>query len=157
MYDNWRYALDFASAGYGVLAPDSPAKPAPRARCCFPQTKSLVKSRGRAERKRNNLPGMANGALRSRAAAGGSGGLALSLLASDQYTYWCDDLVYASPCSAFDQDQGWPYCYASDAAAIAREPGGWASYYARVYELRRRACLPRDWSGKNLDAFSRDQ
>ena len=101
-YDNWRYALDLASAGYGVLAPDS--------------------------------MGNATGA-RYRAPVAD---LAKTLASDGDYSYWCDDEVYAGGCAAFDEADGYPLCFSSDGDAIAADPDAWASYYAKVYELRRR-------------------
>jgi len=101
-YDNWRYALDLASAGYGVLAPDS--------------------------------MGNATGA-RYRAPVAD---LAKTLASDGDYSYWCDDEVYAGGCAAFDEADGYPLCFSSDGDAIAADPKSWASYYAKVYELRRR-------------------
>ncbi|KAH8071972.1 hypothetical protein JL721_3878 [Aureococcus anophagefferens] len=101
-YDNWRYALDLASAGYGVLAPDS--------------------------------MGNATGARYREPVAD----LAESLASDGDYAYWCDDEVYAGGCAAFDDADGYPLCFSSDGDAIAADPESWASYYAKVYEPRRR-------------------
>ena len=56
----------------------------------------------------------------------------------DDFRWWCDDNVYAGGCANFDWPSGSPFCFSSRADEILHDPAAWASYYERVYEIRRR-------------------
>lgn len=112
-YDNWRYLMMMAAAGYAVLAPDSMA------------------GHALGLRWRSPVPDLAAATLeRARAAEGRAA-------PADEGVFWCADNVYTDGCPPFSR--GGPIgCYASDPAAIALDPRGWRAYYERIHELRRR-------------------
>ena len=119
-YDNWRYAAMMAAEGYVVLAPDSMAAPAE------------LRLRHRAP-----VPDLASSLARN----------------DSLYRWWCDDNVYADAgCASFTAGSaggGWPLCYTSSAAEILAYPDAWRSYYARVFELRRREVY---WALQRLES-----
>jgi len=118
-YDNWRYATLMASAGYAVIAPDSFAASPSSSEPVVPIHEPPL---------RNRVPVTNLAAALARNAS--------------TYRWWCDDNVYADGgCASFDSPAGYPLCYSSDAEAILSHPQQWRSYYARVFELRRRELL----------------
>ncbi|KAL1503781.1 hypothetical protein AB1Y20_012249 [Prymnesium parvum] len=52
--------------------------------------------------------------------------------------YWCADLLYAAGCDAASAGGASPACFSSEADHILYDPAGWAAFYERVFEMRRR-------------------
>lgn len=53
-------------------------------------------------------------------------------------TFWCANEVYSGGCVGSDTGGARPACFSSDATHVRYDPAGWAAFYERVYELRRR-------------------
>jgi len=126
-----RSAARLAALGYGVFVPDSMAHSADlklrhRAPAEDASTKTLTLAEYVAE-----LEAAPPTASSSSASSASSSSAAASV-------YWSDDLVYGSECGS----QGWnsaaPFCYNSSSSALfLSDPDGFASYYQRVFQLRK--------------------
>ena len=64
--------------------------------------------------------------------------LSASLRSHAGSSFWCADSVYRGGCTAAAEGGAFPGCFSSNAANILYDPAGWAAFYERVYEMRRR-------------------
>lgn len=126
-YDNPRYCIMMASAGYGVLAPDSFASPTLGLR-----HKAPISNLSEHLRKLN------------------SDKISYTYWCSDNVY---EEGSACTPGMEHSDLPRYPLCYNSDAATILSHPKDWQGYYERVFKLRQ---LELDFLVENMPLYIHD-